>query len=113
LVAALTPGFELAHTDKEMLVIAVEFRIAPEWVSEFEAAIVANARESLRTEPGCRQFDVCRDRHDPSLFFLYELYDDDAAFAAHLRAPHFLQMDAQTREWVRSKSVRRLDLLRA
>lgn len=95
-----------------MLVITVEFRITPHRVGEFEAAIVANARESLRTEPGCRQFDVCRDRNDPNLFFLYELYDDEAAFAAHLQAPHFLRMDALTRDWVHSKSVRRLDLLR-
>jgi quinol monooxygenase YgiN len=38
--------------------------------------------------PGCRQFDVCRDPLDPALFFLYELYDDEAAIQAHLDSPH-------------------------
>ena len=94
-----------------MLVIAVEFRILPAHVQAFHRAIVDNARLSLETEPGCHQFDVCRDPADPSVFFLYELYDDEAAFRTHLRTPHFLQMDAATAGWVESKSVRRLQRL--
>lgn len=91
-----------------MLVIVVEFRILPAHVQDFHQAIVDNARLSLETEPGCRQFDVCRDPADPNTFFLYELYDDEAAFQAHLRMPHFLQMDAATAGWVDRKVLRRL-----
>ena len=36
---------------------------------------------------------------------LYELYDDEAAFRAHLATPHFLQFNEQTAPWVASKSV--------
>jgi quinol monooxygenase YgiN len=96
-----------------MLAVVVEFRIKPAHVAAFHEAIVANARESLNTEPGCRQFDVCRDAADPTLFFLYELYDDDAAFEAHLQAPHFLRMNAHTADAVLSKSVRRLQRVSA
>lgn len=91
-----------------MLAVVVEFRIRPAHVQAFHAAIVDNARRSLQTEAGCRQFDVCRDPAEPAAFFLYELYDDEAAFQAHLRTPHFLQMDAATASWVDSKRVRRL-----
>lgn len=91
-----------------MLALVVEFRIRPPFVDAFDAAIRANAAASLEREPGCRQFDVCRDPHDPSLFFLYELYDDEAAIDAHLRAAHFLQMNAATAAWVDAKSVRTL-----
>lgn len=91
-----------------MQALVVEFRIKPEFVGHFAAAIEDNARASRETEPGCRQFDVCRDAHDPSLFFLYELYDDEAAIQAHLRSPHFLQMDAASAGWVHSKVVRKL-----
>jgi (4S)-4-hydroxy-5-phosphonooxypentane-2,3-dione isomerase len=91
-----------------MQALVVEFRIKPEFVGDFAAAIEDNARASRETEPGCRQFDVCRDPADPALFFLYELYDDEAAIQAHLRTPHFLQMDAATAGWVDSKLVRRL-----
>lgn len=87
--------------------LVVEFRIKPEHVQAFAHAIEANARASRETEPGCRQFDVCRDPADAQLFFLYELYDDEAAIQAHLRTPHFLAMDAQTAGWVQSKKVMR------
>jgi (4S)-4-hydroxy-5-phosphonooxypentane-2,3-dione isomerase len=93
-----------------MLALVVEFRILPTRIAAFDAAIRANARASLDTEPGCHRFDVCRDPAEPGLFFLYELYDDEAAIQAHLRAPHFLQMDAATAGWVQSKSVRKLQL---
>jgi quinol monooxygenase YgiN len=88
--------------------LIVEFRIHPPHVEAFARAIADNARASRETEPGCRQFDVCRDPDDPTLFFLYELYDDEAAVAAHLRAPHFRAMDAQTAPWIAGKSVRRM-----
>jgi (4S)-4-hydroxy-5-phosphonooxypentane-2,3-dione isomerase len=91
-----------------MLALVVEFRIHPAHIEAFDAAIRANARASLDTEPGCRQFDVCRDPGDAQLFFLYELYDDDAAIQAHLQAPHYLQMDAVTAAWVEGKTVRKL-----
>ncbi|MBN8492882.1 MAG: antibiotic biosynthesis monooxygenase [Burkholderiales bacterium] len=89
-----------------MLALVVEFRIHAAHIEAFDAAIRANARASLDTEPGCRQFDVCRDPDDASLFFLYELYDDEAAIQAHLRSPHFLRMNAQTEAWVAHKAVR-------
>jgi len=91
-----------------MLAIVVEFRIKPAFVDAFERAIVDNARASRVTEPGCRQFDVCRDPADPGVFFLYELYDDAAAFEAHQRAPHFQQVNAAIGAWVEHKAVRRL-----
>ena len=90
-----------------MLALVVEFRIKTAHVAAFEAAIIENARASRETEPGCRQFDVCRDPAQPSLFFLYELYDDEAAIQAHLRTPHYLEMDRTTAAWVESKTVRR------
>jgi quinol monooxygenase YgiN len=93
-----------------MLALVVEFRIRAQHIEAFDGAIRANARASLDTEPGCRQFDVCRDPTDPALFLLYELYDDEAAIQAHLQSTHFLQMDAQTSAWVQSKTVRRLRL---
>jgi len=91
-----------------MQALIVEFRIKPDFIEAFAVAIVDNARASRGAEPGCRQFDVCRDPADASLFFLYELYDDDAAIQAHLESAHFLQMDQRTTGWVQSKVVRRL-----
>lgn len=91
-----------------MQALLVEFHVKPEFVRDFEAAIEANASASLELEPGCRQFDVCRDAGDPSLFVLYELYDDEDAIQSHLGSEHFLQMNAATVSWVAAKRVRRL-----
>lgn len=91
-----------------MQALVVEFRIKPEYTDAFATAIGTNAAASLAQEPGCRVFDVCRDPADPAVFFLYELYDSEAAVQAHLQSPHFLQMNDATAAWVMHKSVRRL-----
>lgn len=92
----------------EMLALVVEFRIDETHIDEFETAMLENARLSLERESGCRQFDVCRDASDPSIFFLYEIYDNEQAITDHLRSEHFLSMDRNTSAWVVHKSVRRL-----
>jgi (4S)-4-hydroxy-5-phosphonooxypentane-2,3-dione isomerase len=91
-----------------LLALVVEFHIKPAHIDAFDVAIRANAQASVDTEPGCRQFDVCRDPADAKLFFLYELYDDEAASQAHLQSPHFVQMNAATASWVDAKRVRTL-----
>jgi (4S)-4-hydroxy-5-phosphonooxypentane-2,3-dione isomerase len=88
-----------------MLALVVEFRIKPPHIAAFEQAIVENARASRETEPGCRQFDVCRDPANPGLFFLYELYDDEAAIQAHLKTAHYVHMNQATADWVDAKTV--------
>jgi (4S)-4-hydroxy-5-phosphonooxypentane-2,3-dione isomerase len=94
-----------------MLTIVVAFHVHPAHVQAFRQAIVANAGQSLAIEAGCRQFDVCCDPDDATLCFLYELYDDEAAFQAHLQSPHYLQMSALTADWVASKQVWRYQRL--
>jgi autoinducer 2-degrading protein len=89
-------------------VIVVDFTIKPEHVAAFRTAIVENARLSRESEPGCRQFDVCVDPEDATRIFLYELYDDEAAFQAHLRTAHFLEFDRASAPWVAAKSARAL-----
>jgi (4S)-4-hydroxy-5-phosphonooxypentane-2,3-dione isomerase len=92
-------------SQKSLQALVVEFRIKASHVGDFAIAIAENARLSRELEPGCKQFDVCRDATDASIFFLYELYDDETAIQAHLCAPHFLKMDQATRDWVEKKTV--------
>ena len=87
-----------------MLSSAVRTFTDPE---DFAAAIFKNAQSSVDDEPGCHQFDVCRDPQDATVFFLYEIYDDEAAIAAHIATPHFKRFDEATRPWVASKVVRK------
>lgn len=85
-------------------VVTVTFRIEPEFRGPFRDAILANSSTSVRDEPGCSVFDVC-EKADGSEIFLYEIYDDEAAFKAHLATDHFKRFDAQVGPWVVDKRI--------
>jgi quinol monooxygenase YgiN len=94
-----------------MYVIIVDFEIKPDRVANFLPLMQENAAASVRDEPGCHQFDVCRDPDAPHRIFLYETYDDRAAFEAHLASSHFRNFDTATTDMVVSKDVRTLQRL--
>jgi (4S)-4-hydroxy-5-phosphonooxypentane-2,3-dione isomerase len=91
-------------------VVVVDLRIDGDALPAFMALLWANARASLSNEAGCRRFDICVDPADPRQVLLYEIYDDGAAFAAHLASEHYLRFDADTRHMIAGKSVRKLAL---
>lgn len=88
-----------------MFVITVQFRIKPGMLNAFLPLMEANARQSLADEPGCRQFDVCQNPEIPEEIFLYEVYDDAAAFSEHLATAHFKEFDAATTQMIETKTV--------
>jgi (4S)-4-hydroxy-5-phosphonooxypentane-2,3-dione isomerase len=89
-----------------VFVVTVEFEISPNNVDAFALEMHANAAQSLRDEPGCKQFDVCVDPVNANVFFLYEIYTSREAFDEHLRSTHFLAFNAKVTPWVTSKQVR-------
>ncbi|GIZ13279.1 putative quinol monooxygenase [Pseudomonas sp. NCCP-436] len=73
-----------------MYVLLLKTRLKPGSFGAFMQAMRVNAAASVQDEPGCLTFDVMRDRSDPDLVWLYEVYLDEAAFEAHMQTPHFL-----------------------
>ncbi len=70
------------------------FCIAVRWtmMTGEEERVISLAQSMLapsNAEPGCRAYVLHRDPADPSALFLYEQYDDQAAFQAHCDSPHF------------------------
>jgi len=92
-------------------VIVVDFKIRPGEMQSFRRLIDANARASVAHEPGCRRFDVLAHRKDADRILLYEIYDDRAAFDAHLKAPHFAVFDRDSAALVSDKTVVEYDLV--
>ncbi|MEM1236866.1 MAG: putative quinol monooxygenase [Pseudomonadota bacterium] len=88
-----------------MFAVVVTFRTLPGKMPEFLPLMLANAAES-RDEPGCQRFDVCTDPSEPDEVFLYEIYDDQAAFAVHMTTSHFLDFDGKTTHMIAEKKVR-------
>jgi len=87
-------------------VVTVEFTIDPPRFDQFLPLMLDNARRSREDEPGCRQFDVCVDDAQPGVVHLYELYDDRAAFDAHLASTHFRSFAAATQAMITGRAMR-------
>lgn len=92
-----------------MYCVAVVFELDPERAEAFHARVLQQSEDSLREEPGCRVFEVWTAAGAPETVFLYEIYDDAAAFDAHLASAHFAAFDADIAPMVRAKTVTRLD----
>ena len=86
-------------------IVTVDFRITADHWPDFLAAVGEQAKTSLAMEPACRVFDVAVAADGEPTVFLYEVYDDRAAFDAHLTTPHFLAFDARVRDWTLAKTV--------
>jgi len=92
-------------------IITVAFHLRPGSVAAFLPMIRENARRSLADEPGCRKFDVLLSHDNENLVLLYEIYDDEFAFAAHCQMPHFHEFDRASRDLCEAKIVQRYTLI--
>ena len=45
-----------------------------------------------RAEPACRTYQASRSLSDPREFVLFEVYDDEAGYHAHLESEHFQRL---------------------
>lgn len=88
-----------------MYAVVVFFEVKTECIERFRELILANAKTSLAVEDGCHQFDVCLSEEKPNQVFLYELYDDKAAFDLHLASGHFTEFAAATEQMVTDKKL--------
>jgi quinol monooxygenase YgiN len=96
-----------------VFVVIVRFTIRAGDEASFLERVRLQAADSLRHEAACRRFDVCVDPQDRRRVLLYEMYASAASFDEHLRTPHFLAFDAESREWIQDKTVERWSLAAA
>lgn len=89
-------------------VIIVDFRLKPGAKVAFLRLIYENARTSCREEPGCRRFDVLATPSEVDRIMLYEIYDDRAAFEAHVKTSHFARFNEASAPLVADKKVTEL-----
>ncbi|MEL6689265.1 MAG: putative quinol monooxygenase [Pseudomonadota bacterium] len=89
-----------------MFAVVVTFQLKAGQMADFVPLMEKNAATSLAQEPGCTRFDVCSDPERPDEVFLYELYDDRAAFDDHLQSAHFKAFDAAVGEMIAAKDIR-------
>jgi (4S)-4-hydroxy-5-phosphonooxypentane-2,3-dione isomerase len=81
---------------------AVDIEIVPGQMPAYIEAIKENGAASVK-EPGCRQFNIAVLASDPNHVFLYEVYDSEAALAAHRATDHFKKYAATTASMVANR----------
>ena len=99
----------MSNQTKSFVVIA-ELSVPEPHRAEFLELCAFDSRSSVGNEPGCRQFDVLTMESAPEAIVLYEVYDDRAAFDAHLATPHYAKFaEGVARMGVTKTQVRFLD----
>ncbi len=69
-------------------VVLAQFEVKAGKLAELVEVAKVDAKASVANEPGCRRFDVLVPRDGAERVVLYEIYDNEAAFQAHLETPH-------------------------
>ena len=82
-----------------MQIVAVTIYVKPEFVKEFIAATLDNARNT-RKEPGNLRFDVSRAADDPNRFMLYEVYRSADGIKAHQQTAHYQRWKQGVTDWM-------------
>lgn len=93
-----------------MFVNAVDIDIVPAEHDNYLAAIKENGAAATK-EPGCRRFDILNLSSDPNHVFLYEVYENEAAFKAHRETEHFKKYAATTAKMVAKRNARQMSVI--
>ena len=76
------------NTLKKGLVITAFWEAKPGEVDAL-VGIIKKFLPQAQAEPGVRAFQIHQSLEDPTKFFFYEVFRDEAAFAEHGQASHF------------------------
>jgi len=89
-----------------MIAVIVDFKLVTGTSKAFMPLMYQQANNSLSLETGCYQFDVCTDDERLDEVFLYEVYEDRAAFDVHLHSIHYREFDTAVSNMIADKHVR-------
>jgi autoinducer 2-degrading protein len=88
----------------------VELVVIPSEMPKFLDAIKDNGANAVK-EPGCREFNITVLANNPNHVVLYEVYDNEAALAAHRNTDHFKKFAATTANMIADRNVRAMSVI--
>ena len=94
---------------RKPVVRMAELEIAPETLETYSALLAEEIEASVALEDGVLSLCAVSIRDHPNRIRILEVYTDQAAYAAHLQAPHFLKYKNQTAGMVRSLALIEVD----
>ena len=98
-----------------MIVTFVHIWVKDQFVDDFIRATIDNHENTIK-EPGNIRFDFLSDGNDKTKFVLYEVFESEAAVAAHKTTAHILRWRdavvnwmAQPRQGIQHNVIRPID----
>lgn len=84
-----TPSLKAQKADDVPYVIIVEFTFSEKTVDQAIEYLIEMQTQTLDNEEGCVAYDVLLSEDDATKIFLYESYENDAAYKKHTASPYF------------------------
>ncbi len=88
-----------------LYVNAVDFDVNPDHYTEFMTAAVEDGADSIK-EAGVREFDVMVSQNDPNHVFIFEAFDNAAAWDAHQKSARYAKFITTTMTMVKKYDFR-------
>jgi quinol monooxygenase YgiN len=88
-----------ALDEKGPYCVIAQHRALPSKADAYERRMLADI-PLTRAEPGCLAFHIHRDRADPSLFVIYEVWRDMDALREHFKTPYVRQFVVDSAEYI-------------
>lgn len=82
----------------------IQFTVKAEDVDAFHAQILLLDQES-KLELGCIQYSTYQCVDDPCIFTVLEVWENEAAFEAHRKAPHIASFKTKWESMILKKSA--------
>jgi autoinducer 2-degrading protein len=102
----LPPGRDTLRAQSGPFYInAVDIDVVPGQVDAYLAALKENGVAAVH-EPGCHEFNITVSPKDPNHVFIFEVYENTAAFEAHRASDHFKKYAATTKDMVAKRDAR-------
>jgi len=77
-----------AQNEEDPYVILVEFTFDERTVDEAIDLLLEMQEQTLENEEGCLVYDVMLSEENPAKIFIYESYENEAAFTIHQRSSY-------------------------
>jgi autoinducer 2-degrading protein len=101
----LPSGHDKASAQSGLYINAVDIDVVPGQIDAYLAALKENGAAAVH-EPGCHEFNITVSPKDPNHVFIFEVYDNAAAFEAHRTTDHFKKYAATTKDMVAKRDAR-------
>jgi quinol monooxygenase YgiN len=104
-VALLVSACALAPPEPKPYVRVAELQVDATQLKSFEVAAATHVAAATRLEAGILAFHTVAEKADPTRIRVFEMYESEAAYRAHLQSPHFEAFLAATQDLIVSRQL--------